>query len=129
MKQTKYHFNALKMRPALCAYCRIPAGPYLSIRENTIYGACSKDHLELLREDNTLKRVAVVCEDGIDYAITQSKQTYLDIAKEKGTYVMHEWDRKDRELFLGRVVNEYMTWANEQARTGRIDKVIRDGSN
>lgn len=86
------------------------------------------EHLKLLREDNKLKRIAVVCDEGIDYAITQSKETYLDISKRCGTFVMHEWERKDRELLFGRVVNEYMTWANEQARTGHMDKVIRDGS-
>lgn len=126
--QTKFHFNLKKMRPALCGYCRIPAGPFLRIGEDTIYGACSKEHLELLREDNKLKTIAVVCDEGIDYAITKSKDTYLNIAKSRGTFVMHEWERKDRELFLGRVVNAYMTWANEQARTGRMDKVVRDGS-
>jgi len=116
------------MRPALCGYCRIPTGPFLKIGENTIHGACSMEHLKLLREDNKLKKIAVVCDEGIDYAITQSRETYLDIAKKRGTFVMHEWERTDRELLFGRVVNEYMTWANEQARTGHMDKVIRDGS-
>ena len=41
---------------------------------------------------------------------------------------MHEWERKDRELLFSAIVNNYMTWANEQARSGRIERVIQDGS-
>ena len=116
------------MRPALCGYCYIPSGPYMVVQENKIYGACCIEHMEKVREGKQLKRIAVACEDGIDYTIKKSKQTYLDIAKSNGSYVMHEWDRKDRELLFSAIVNNYMTWANEQARSGRIERVIQNGS-
>jgi len=98
------------------------------VQENKIYGACCIEHMEKVREGKQLKRIAVACEDGIDYTIKQSKQTYLDIAKSNGSYVMHEWERKDRELLFSAIVNNYMTWANEQARSGRIERVIQNGS-
>ena len=46
------------------------------VQENKIYGACCIEHMEKVREGKQLKRIAVACEDGIDYTIKQSKQTY-----------------------------------------------------
>jgi len=116
------------MRPALCGYCKIPSGPFMRIEDERIYGACTHEHLKLLREEKKLKRIAITCDDGLDYAISKTKQTYIDMSKKNKTYVLHEWERKDRKLLFSRVVNEYMTWANHQAQTGRMDKVVRDGS-
>jgi hypothetical protein len=127
--QTKYHFNPKKFRPALCGYCFLPAqSPRLLINNDSIYGCCCKEHLELIREGKKLKRVAVACDEGIEHTIAASKQSYIDISKKNKSYVLHEWSREDRELFYLRIVDAYLTWANEQARTGKLEKVIEDGS-
>lgn len=115
------------MRPALCAYCRRPAGPYYITQDNKIFGACSLEHMKKIREGERLKRVAITCDDGIEYTLNQTKQTYKELATNNGTYILHNWDRQDRKLLFAKIVNSYMTWANEQAATGKFERVIEDG--
>ena len=86
-------------------------------------------HLKKVREGERLKNVAQMSNEGLDYAIKQSKQTYLEIAKDTGSYVMREWGREKRELLFGKAIREYLNWANEQAETGKLERTIRDGSN
>ena len=56
------------------------------------------------------------------------KDIYLQIAKDTGSYVMHEWDREKRELLFGKAVREYLNWANYQAETGKLERTLRDGT-
>ena len=86
-------------------------------------------HLNKVREGERLKNVAQMSDEGLDYAIKQTKDTYLEIAKDTGSYVMHEWGREKRELLFGKAIREYLNWANEQAETGQLERTIRDGSN
>jgi hypothetical protein len=83
--------------------------------------------MELIREGKRLKKVAVTCDDGIEYTLNQTKKTYKDLAVANGTYILHDWQREDRKLLFATIVNSYLTWANEQASTGKIERVIKDG--
>jgi len=86
------------------------------------------EHSNKVREGERLKNIAQMSDEGLDYAIKQTKDTYLGIAKDTGSYVMHEWGRENRELLFGKVIREYLNWANEQAETGKLERTIRDGS-
>jgi len=112
----------------LCAYCKAPAKGFVYGKDETWFGACSMAHLKKVREGGRLKNVAQMSNEGLDYAIKQTKDTYLTIAKDTGSYVMHEWDREKRELLFGKAIREYLNWANEQAETGQLERTLRDGS-
>jgi hypothetical protein len=86
------------------------------------------DHLDKIKKGERLKNMAQMSNEGLDYAIKQTKDTYLEIAKDSGSYVMHEWDREKRELLFGKAVREYLNWANHQAETGKLERTLRDGT-
>ena len=64
------------------------------------FGACSMDHLDKIKKGERLKNMAQMSNEGLDYAIKQTKDTYLEIAKNTGSYVMHEWDREKRRTVI-----------------------------
>jgi len=125
---TRSLFNPLISKPSLCAFCRAPAKGFVYGKDDTWFGACSVDHLDKIKKGERLKNMAQMSNEGLDYAIKQTKDTYLEIAKNTGSYVMHEWDREKRELLFGKAVREYLNWANHQAETGQLERTLRDGT-
>ena len=86
------------------------------------------DHLKKVAEGERLKNVAQMSDEGLDYAIKQTKEVYLKILDAEGTKLMHQWDRDKREMLFGKAIREYLNWANEQAETGQLERTLRDGS-
>ena len=59
------------------------------------------DHLKKVAEGERLKNVAQMSDEGLDYAIKQTKEVYLKILDAEGTKLMHQWDRDKREMLFG----------------------------
>jgi len=82
--------------------------------------------MESLMSGERLKRKAFLNKEGVKYAARNSKEKYVQMALRNGGYELHEWTAADRNDFFGELVLHYLDWANEQAETGRIDKIIKD---
>ena len=87
------------------------------------------DHQKKIRESKRLKNVAIISEVGLSYAIKETRETYIETAKQEKTYIMHEWSEKNRRKFFRMMVRHYLNWANKQAETGNMREITEDGSN
>ena len=87
------------------------------------------NHMKKVSAGERLDNVAQMSGEGLDYAIKKTKDTYLAILDAEGTKLMHEWDREKREMLFGKAIREYLNWANEQAKTGKLESITRDGFN
>ena len=81
---TRSLFNPLETKPSLCAYCRAPAKGFIYGKDEAWFGACSMDHLKKIKEGERLKNVAQMSNEGLDYAIKQTKEVYLSILDAEG---------------------------------------------
>ncbi|MAV99805.1 MAG: hypothetical protein CML81_08440 [Rhodobiaceae bacterium] len=114
-------FDLKQDNPSLCGYCKSPARGYLLIDTKKTFGACSMSHLRKLQKGEKLKNKARLSEKGLHYAIKETKQTYLKIAKTEKTWTLHEWSKTNREKLFANIVREYLNFANYQAETGKTD--------
>ena len=105
-----------KYRPTLCAYCKNPCGPYLHFDGVAYLGACSMEHLEKLRTNERLPNKAQLNDEGVEYAITQTKDIYLKLSREEHHRALHEWNREKRKRVFSSIVREYLNWANAVAK-------------
>jgi len=87
------------------------------------------NHLKKIKAGERLKNVAQMSDEGLDYAIKQTKEVYLSILDAEGDKLMHQWDREKREMLFGKAIREYLNWSNEQAETGKLERTLRDGFN
>ena len=79
------------------------------------------DHLSKIAKGEKLPRVARLAEKGLRYAITQTKDTYIEIAKQEKTHIIHKWDKNNRERLFASIILNYLDFANYQAETGLSD--------
>jgi len=116
------NYDDLKFRrQSLCAYCHGVASPLLYIKDGKHFAACSMDHLQKIGEGEKMediKNFAQINQEGLRYALSNSKDKYLEISKKNKTYILHEWDREDRVDFIHKVVANYLNHAKDQARSG-----------
>lgn len=110
----KFHFNN-KKRPTLCAYCKAPASAFLYYDGAEYLGACNMDHLEKLKTER-LPNKAQLNDDGVEYAILQTKDIYLKLTREEHNKPLHEWNRDKRKKVFTSIVREYLNWANDKAQ-------------
>lgn len=117
-------------RPSLCSYCTSPSGGLLLRVEDRYYGSCCMEHTKKIRErlerGEPLPYVAQLNYEGIKYALTLTKDTYLEIAKKENTFVMHEWERDQRMKLFGKAIAEYLNYCSELADKGLLVKELRE---
>lgn len=124
---TIHHFNYNgKNRPTLCAYCKAPAGPLLYKDGDYWLGACSMNHLKKIGEGKRLPNKAQLNDEGVEYSIAQTKNVYVELAREERNEPLHKWDRDNRKRVFTSIVREYLNWANEVAR--QDDERAKHGS-
>ena len=124
---TIHHFNYNgKNRPTLCAYCKAPAGPLLYKDGDYWLGACSMNHLKKIGEGKRLPNKAQLNDEGVEYSIAQTKNVYVELAREERNQPLHKWDRDNRKRVFTSIVREYLNWANEVAR--QDDERAKHGS-
>ena len=88
-----HHFNYNgKNRPTLCAYCKAPAGPLLYKDGDYWLGACSMNHLKKIGEGKRLPNKAQLNDDGVEYSIAQTKNVYVELAREERNQPLHKWE-------------------------------------
>lgn len=122
-----HHFNYNgKNRPTLCAYCKAPAGPLLYKDGDYWLGACSMNHLKKIGEGKRLPNKAQLNDEGVEYSIAQTKNVYVELAREERNEPLHKWDRDNRKRVFTSIVREYLNWANEVAR--QDDERAKHGS-
>jgi len=116
------NYDDLKYRrQTLCSYCHGLASPLLYIRGGKHFGACSMDHLQKIGEGEKMediKNFAHINQEGLRYALSNSKDKYLEISKKNKTYILHEWEAEDRVNFIRKVVANYLNHAKAQADNG-----------
>jgi hypothetical protein len=121
-----FHFRD-KERPTLCAYCKRPSGPFLYKDKDYWLGACCMAHLKKIGNGERLPNVAQLNDNGVEYAIAQTKDIYLKLAKEENQMPIHEWQRDNRKRVFTSIVRQYLNWANVQAQLD--DERAANGSN
>jgi len=122
-----HHFNYNgKNRPTLCAYCKNPSGPLLYKDGDYWLGACSMDHLKKIGEGKRLPNKAQLNDEGVEYSIAQTKNVYVELAREERNEPLHKWDRDNRKRVFTSIVREYLNWANEVAQ--QDDERAKHGS-
>ena len=122
-----HHFNYNgKNRPTLCAYCKNPSGPLLYKDGDYWLGACSMEHLKKIGEGKRLPNKAQLNDEGVEYSIAQTKNVYVELAREERNEPLHKWDRDNRKRVFTSIVREYLNWANEVAR--QDDERAKHGS-
>ena len=122
-----HHFNYNgKNRPTLCAYCKAPAGPLLYKDGDYWLGACSMNHLKKIGEGKRLPNKAQLNDEGVEYSIAQTKNVYVELAREERNEPLHKWNRDNRKRVFTSIVREYLNWANEVAR--QDDERAKHGS-
>lgn len=123
---TTFRFDNNK-RPTLCAYCKAPAGPFLHKDNEYWLAACSMKHLKLIGKGERLPNKAQLNDLGVEYAITQTKETYTSLTKSEKHKPLHEWQRENRKKVFTSIVRHYLNWANKQAQLD--DERAANGSN
>jgi len=122
-----HHFNYNgKNRPTLCAYCKQPSGPLLYKDGDYWLGACSMEHLKKIGEGKRLPNKAQLNDEGVEYSIAQTKNVYVELAREERNQPLHKWDRDNRKRVFTSIVREYLNWANEVAQ--QDDERAKHGS-
>jgi len=107
----------------LCSYCLKPVGGLLFRWKDRWYGACSKEHLNKIKEQletgkrETLK-TPMINNDAVIDAVSSSKDTYIKLAKENKSYVLHQWNKDDRVGLFREAIKEYLVICTEQANKG-----------
>jgi len=87
------------------------------------YGACSREHLNKIKEQletgqrETLK-TPMINNDAVIDAVSSSKDTYIKLAKENKSYVLHQWSKDDRVGLFREAIKEYLVICTEQANKG-----------
>ena len=66
------------------------------------------DHLEKLRTNERLPNKAQLNDEGVEYAITQTKDIYLKLSREEHHRALHEWNREKRKRVFSSIVREYL---------------------
>ena len=75
-----------------------------------------KEQLEAGQRE-TLKTPMINNNAVID-AVSSSKDTYIKLAKENKSFVIHEWDKDDRVRLFREAIKEYLVICTEQANEG-----------
>lgn len=105
-------------RPSLCSICGRSARGFFVTKGKKIYGACSMEHQDKLNKQGSIKNISSVSKLGIDYVLSKTKENYIAHAKKNKSFVLHEWDKKDRKNFFYEAIRHYLNFADKQAEEG-----------
>ncbi len=123
-KTSLSNFDLAYRRPTLCGYCHRLAAPMYTKFQGKTYGGCSLDHLNKIQRGEKMqdiKNFAQINDEGLDYALDQAKEVYLEEQQKTGawkTTPFHNWTREQRINFVHRLVRSYLNHAHHQAKTG-----------
>ena len=84
------------------------------------------NHLKKIGEGKRLPNKAQLNDEGVEYSIAQTRETYLELSRQEGNKALHKWDRDKRKKVFTSIVREYLNWANEVAR--QDDERAKHGS-
>ena len=80
------------------------------------------EHLERIKEriekGEKLARKSYTNKDGIAYARKKSKEKYLEIAKQTGSFELHKWSNEQRDSFFNTIILNYLDFESELADEG-----------
>lgn len=134
MKQS--HSNDLKHnRPSLCSACLNPSKGFLVHTQGRYYGSCSMECMDIIKErikDNgggKLPNVSMLSEVGLDYAVSNTGDKFMKLAKEEKTPNMLKWSRTNRLQLFGKAIQEYMNHQSALAKVGLSNKRADDRHN
>jgi L-arabinose isomerase len=107
--------------PSLCQ-CGRPALPYLVIKGEGrfVYGACSMKHQDEINKGELVRNIARVSDAGVDYALTNLKDTFYEIIKREKTGQMNQWSRESKLAFVKDAVRHFLNHQNHVAETGEL---------
>lgn len=84
------------------------------------------DHLKKIGEGKRLPNKAQLNDEGVEYSIAQTKDNYVELAREEDNKALHLWDREKRKRVFATIVREYLNWANTTAQ--QDDERAKNGS-
>ncbi len=74
-------------------------------------------HLDKLKEriekGEKLARRTYTNALGVEYARKQSKEKYLEIAKQSGSFELHKWTNEQRDSFFNTIILNYFDFETE----------------
>ena len=74
-------------------------------------------HLEIIKEriekGEKLARKTYTNSLGVQYARKQSKEKYLEIAKQTGSFELHKWSNEQRDSFFNTIILNYLDFESE----------------
>ena len=74
------------------------------------------NHLKKIGEGKRLPNKAQLNDEGVEYSIAQTKNVYVELAREERNEPLHKWDRDNRKRVFTSIVREYLNWANAVAQ-------------
>jgi L-arabinose isomerase len=107
--------------PSLCG-CGLPAKPFLVIKGEGRYtfGACNMKHQDEINKGELVRNIARVSDAGVDYALTNLKDTFYEIIKREKTGQMNQWSRESKLAFVKNAVRHFLNHQNHVAETGEL---------
>ena len=115
-------------KSSLCGECGLPAQGFLYKHNDVYYGSCSMEHLERIKEriekGEKLARKSYTNKDGIAYARKQSKDKYLEIAKQTGSFELHKWSNEQRDSFFNTIILNYLDFESELGNDNGSDEIL-----
>tara|TARA_B110000858_G_C17747847_1_gene448218 strand:+ start:1045 stop:1410 length:366 start_codon:yes stop_codon:yes gene_type:complete len=110
------------VNPSLCGYCLKPGRGFYLDYKNKYFAGCSVEHLEeiKLRLDRGLDLgiCATSNPQAVEYAVKQSKSSYISNSLKNDSYKMHEWKAEDRLAFFNIFTAHYLTYESKIANEG-----------
>tara|TARA_B100000085_G_scaffold282970_1_gene312615 strand:- start:2781 stop:3125 length:345 start_codon:yes stop_codon:yes gene_type:complete len=104
-------------KKSLCGICGNPAQGFFFKHKGIYYASCSMKHLDKLKEriekGEKLARRTYTNALGVEYARKQSKEKYLEIAKQSGSFELHKWTNEQRDSFFNTIILNYFDFETE----------------
>ena len=115
-------------KTSLCGACGRPAQGFLYKHKDIYYGSCSMQHLEEIKrrieKGEKLARKSYTNKDGIAYARKQSKDKYLELAKQTGSFELHKWSNDQRDSFFNTIILNYLDYEAELGKYNGSDEIL-----
>tara|TARA_Y100001938_G_C8092722_1_gene436066 strand:- start:1537 stop:1788 length:252 start_codon:yes stop_codon:yes gene_type:complete len=75
-------------------------------------------HQEKIAEGEIIKNISSVSNVGVDYALKNTKDIYINHAKKNKSFELHKWQSKDRKNLFKEAIRHYLNYADKQAEDG-----------
>ena len=77
-------------------------------------------HQYEINEGTLVKNIARVSDAGVEYALTNLKETFYKITKKEKTGQMNQWSRESKLAFVKDAVRHFLNHQNHVAETGEL---------